>query len=235
MIRFFLIFILLGLCPAALAQGNLSFEPVQPSGLPYTIIIRDAGWNGNELPDGTLLAAFSDTLCVGAIEYTSGGNVQLIAWESDLSQNLAGFQSGDTIQIYALIDYQGNLYPSKADVIPIEGNGCFGWGTFGVVDLIIEDSSFISVTDSWIKLKQVLVYPNPFGDRIMIAAQDLSDVQIELIDCSGRIIQRMKTNVRFNPELDVSALSSGWYVVKLQDLASRITYQFKIQKIIQTE
>lgn len=223
MVRYGILILMLGIKALALAQGGISFEPVQASGLPYAIIIRNAEWNESECPDGTLIGAFSDSLCVGVAEYQTGGNVQLISWAGDPMQQLPGFTPGDTMQFYALIPYLGEWYVCSAEKHLIEGNGCFGWGAYSALDLNITDSSFL---DSPLEIgidNQLNAFPNPCPDRLFISSAKIKIQSIELFDFSGRLLQTLYTNDALFHSVDLQFYPDGLYFIRVYEKNNRQT------------
>lgn len=61
---------------------------------------------------------------------------------------------------------------------------------------------------------QVQIFPNPANDKITIAWQQSADAQIELIDLSGRSVQKHSLKNGMHT-LDCSSLSEGVYFVKI--------------------
>ena len=117
---------------------NAPFSPVDPTGLPYTIILANMNIDGDDLPINSQIAVFDEELCVGAVIYTGGDNLQLIAWEGDEEQGLDGFTSGHPMTFKIRTTWFSEIEIFDADVAYTQGNGNFGYGTFSVVDLAIE-------------------------------------------------------------------------------------------------
>lgn len=216
MVRYILLIFLQGMGALVLAQGGISFEPVQASGLPYTILVRNVDWNGEECPAGTLIGAFSDTLCVGVSEYQTGGNIQLITWAGDPSQQLPGFTPGDSMQFYALIPYAGDWHICKAEMQVIEGNGCFGWGAYSALDLSIADSSFIVGSAEVHSDLPLTVYPNPFVDQIHVSAGGKRINQIEIYNTGGQLLQSISARSDLSCSINLSYYSNGLYFLKIE-------------------
>ena len=74
----------------------------------------------------------------------------------------------------------------------------------------------LSVGDSDEK-QFVLLYPNPSSDKLFVAVpQHLSEVSIELVDMSGRTVHKLANQTGLLFELNVSELSVGTYLVRVQ-------------------
>lgn len=73
----------------------------------------------------------------------------------------------------------------------------------------------------------VNVYPNPAQDVLTI--QSAPNSEINIFDLNGRMIFRQAQNNLTSHEIDISALRSGLYLVKIRN--SRGSENFKIQKL----
>ncbi len=113
------------------------FTPVSPTGLPYTIIISSAVIDGLPLMPGAQLGVFDGDLCVGAILYSGESNLQLVAWEGDQSQGLAGFTPGNEMEFRVRTDWFGLMETFTAVPVYSAGDGTFGYGVYSALDLDI--------------------------------------------------------------------------------------------------
>ncbi|MCF7802479.1 MAG: choice-of-anchor D domain-containing protein, partial [Candidatus Marinimicrobia bacterium] len=115
------------------AQTN-QFTPVEPTGLPYHVIIR----NFNMTPTVSAsveIGLFTDTLCVGRIVTNSqNSNIDIVTWEGNPGYDLEGFTVGDTIRVQVATEIFDTLQVMDGLVIPVVGNGTFGDGTYSVID-----------------------------------------------------------------------------------------------------
>ncbi len=115
--------------------GGEPFEPVPPTGLPYTIVLSNLTINGEDISYGTQIAVFDDELCVGTTFYDGEPNQSLIAWEADPGQNLAGFTAGNPMSFKFHAAWYSEPVNFDADVTIMKGDGNFGYETFSVVNL----------------------------------------------------------------------------------------------------
>ncbi|MFH2049961.1 MAG: choice-of-anchor D domain-containing protein, partial [bacterium] len=104
------------------------FQPVEPTGIPYTIII-DSLITGDVFTPrvGDEIGIFDRDLCVGNIIMSSDtGDVSGTAWQADNSNNLPGFHHGNpiTLRYYFLRDGDINLYSLAYEIVA--GDGKFG-------------------------------------------------------------------------------------------------------------
>ena len=117
------------------------FEPVDPTGLPYSVIVDHALVNEGKLPDSTQVGLFDGNLCVGAAYYRTGQLLQLVAWESDAIQNLDGFLPGHTIDFKVRIKCLDNYRIVDGVASFTSGSGSYGSGNFSLVELNVQDTS----------------------------------------------------------------------------------------------
>jgi hypothetical protein len=76
-----------------------------------------------------------------------------------------------------------------------------------------------SVENQYFEKPEFTLFPNPSSDNITIESQHQS--QIEVIDVTGKIIQRMQTNSD-QEEIDISQLPKGIYLVRAFDKKGNI-------------
>ena len=112
------------------------FDPVQPTGLPYHVVITAVLIDSVPAAVGTVIGIFDDTLCVGVDTVTSdSGNVDIVTWEGSSNPDLPGFTAGNPIsaQLY------GSVYDTEvlmvADLTFETGDGLFGYGSYSAVAL----------------------------------------------------------------------------------------------------
>ena len=68
------------------------FEQVDPTGLPYQIILSDLQVNGVPLTNQAEIGIFEGELCVGSGTYDQGNSI--VAWEGVLAKASMDFQTG---------------------------------------------------------------------------------------------------------------------------------------------
>ncbi|MBU0712441.1 choice-of-anchor D domain-containing protein [bacterium] len=124
------------------------FQPVEPTGIPYTIIVDTMqSFSGLTPSVGDEIGIFDGRLCVGSIVIDPGVNtLSGIAWQENPSANLPGFKLGNPISFryYARGESISNIYVVQYE--SVEGNGRFGTPPYTSVKLNISD---------------ILVYLNP--------------------------------------------------------------------------
>ncbi|MCF8370708.1 MAG: choice-of-anchor D domain-containing protein [Bacteroidales bacterium] len=113
------------------------FSPVDPTGLPYSIIITGVTIDGGSLPTNASIAAYDGSTCVGSVFNNNNQNAQMVTWQADASQGLAGFTSGNPITFKVRTTWFSEMQIFTATPTFTMGNGNFGTGTFSVVSLNI--------------------------------------------------------------------------------------------------
>jgi len=117
------------------SPGNEPFEPVPPTGLPYNIVLDEVLINDTNLPIGAQIGVFDGELCVGTAFFDGNPSMNLVAWQADPGQNLAGFTPGNTISFKYHTVWYSEVKNFDASANFLQGNGTFGDGTFSVVEL----------------------------------------------------------------------------------------------------
>ena len=146
----------------ALAVTKLAaqFDPVQPTGLPYHVVITAVLIDSVPAAAGTVIGIFDDTLCVGADTVTSSsGNIDIVTWEGSSNPDLPGFSAGNPIsaQLY------GSVYDTEvlmdADLTFETGNGLFGYGSYSAVALSAASglAPYITVSTDTLTLDSVQI------------------------------------------------------------------------------
>jgi len=78
--------------------------------------------------------------------------------------------------------------------------------------------------------QQIKIYPNPASTQISISLPEATSAQIEIYDMLGNKVIEQKTNVTILANIDVSALSSGNYFLRVIDHNGQKTSRFSINK-----
>ncbi|MFQ6678511.1 MAG: choice-of-anchor D domain-containing protein [Fidelibacterota bacterium] len=124
------------------------FKTVQPTGLPYTIIIDSIMVDHLELNYGEEIGVFADSLCVGVGVKGLLEKIQMVAWQKDEGFNLPGFSIDDSISY----KFWGYRYDDNREVDLIStydaGNGLFGYEPLSVVSLSGSTGLFSSIKTS---------------------------------------------------------------------------------------
>ena len=74
-------------------------------------------------------------------------------------------------------------------------------------------SNFISVAD-WGE-STILIYPNPTSDKLYFSSPSEQNVLVAIYSLNGQLLKREQVSTSEN--LDVSSLSKGIYIIKVND------------------
>ena len=110
------------------------FTPVDPTGLPYNIIITGATIDNFSIESGDEIGIFDGSLCVGSGIYIGTFPLQITAWEGDPSQGLTGFTKGNEISF--VIWSSANETEYQAETSFSIGDGNFGYGAYSAAALL---------------------------------------------------------------------------------------------------
>ncbi|NJM14147.1 MAG: hypothetical protein HC896_01060 [Bacteroidales bacterium] len=105
---------------------------VEPTGLPYNVIITDISINGVEAIEGTYVQLYDGSLCVGTALYQTSANTLVVTWQGDPSQNILGFAVGNTITAKIYTEWYSKVQIFDAALSFERGNGTFGNDAFSV-------------------------------------------------------------------------------------------------------
>jgi len=109
------------------------FTPVDPTGLPYSIVVTEAWLDDAPLQADDEIGIFDGELCVGA-GVVNDWPLPITAWEGDPGQGLPGFTPGNPIAYRVWSDGNATEYPAEASYQV--GNGTFGYGPYSEVTVI---------------------------------------------------------------------------------------------------
>ena len=133
--------------------GQTHFIPVEPTGLPYHVIISDLTLDGSPAPDNTEIGLYNDTLCVGAsiISEANEEDLDIVTWEGNPTYGLDGFTAGDTILVRVWINVYNVWTEVCVNPIVEVGNGTFGYGSYTILSLTI-NSGVAPVLDTDVEM-----------------------------------------------------------------------------------
>lgn len=202
--------------PVLLAQGG--FTPVSPSGLPYNLVISGITLNSAPCPANTQIGVFDDTLCVGTGTWAGNGNIQLVCWQGDASQQLPGFTPGNTMLFKLYIPWGSQNISLDAQAVYSQGNGEFAYGSFSVLSLQAYDPILSSEE---FNLNSLLVYPNPIQDRLYIQCgkNPVNEVYISTILGEEQFYLTYSSpayNLIEFPSHYISTLKEGLYLMSIR-------------------
>ncbi|MBZ0266400.1 carboxypeptidase regulatory-like domain-containing protein [bacterium] len=104
------------------------FNPVDPNGLPYSLILDGAFEGDNPLPAGSGVAVYDGDLCVGATAMNGQYPRSLIAWEMSEDPAFPGFTPGNTMTFQIWNSVTGEIMDAEAEYT--QGDGTFGYAPY---------------------------------------------------------------------------------------------------------
>lgn len=212
------------------------YNVVEPTGLPYQIIITGIKINNQDPCLETEIGVFDDTLCVGSAKYQGEYNLPITAWEGSSIYNLKGFESGHNIKFRLWTEMDGEWYDILANPSFESGSGLFGSGLFSIVKLDVDIPVSANIEKSKIDAEEINleVYPNPTTKLLnvklkfapkgnySVAVYNLLGELVNLLDKgSADLIEK---SIFWNgSSLSGSKIASGIYLIAVKTNRSLIT------------
>ena len=124
------------------------FTPVEPTGLPYHVIITSVTINSQAVKTGTEIGVFDGELCVGGVVISSDGqtNIDIVTWQGNPSYGLAGFIVGHPITFKIWAELYGEYHEVSATPTFSVGDGTFGYGSYTSASLVANSAANPQVT-----------------------------------------------------------------------------------------
>ncbi len=230
--------LLLPLLFGTMVAAQPHFTPVESTGVPYIIIITNIDVAGSSIVPGAEIAVFDDTLCVGVGTFDGSYNYQFSAWQSNLSQNLAGFVPGAVMGFKVWTLYDGIWQEFGAVPAYEAGDGSFGNGVYAVLSLNISVVGIGSVSQSIQPQNFTLkAYPNPFNGEISIpiTISEQSVAKLSIISLQGHEV--WSSEVRGSDQIHWRGLDqfghempTGIYMVVLRNESKQIVEPITLLK-----
>ncbi|MBZ0265902.1 choice-of-anchor D domain-containing protein [bacterium] len=139
--------------------GDLQYyAPVDPTGIPYAVIVLDALLFDEPIAPGMEIGLFDGDLCVGAGVFDGNFPFPVTAWQADAGNDLPGFEAGNPI-LFGIWDGE-MAWDAEAEFI--DGNGTYGFGPFASATLTAGALPEIGLSTDNIDFGEVFV-----GDEAM--------------------------------------------------------------------
>ncbi len=154
------------------------FNPVQPTGRPYPVVVQGAYVNDNLLEVQDEIGVFDGDLCVGASQVHGGWPMLVNTYQR--AGNQGGFTPGNTMSFRVYI-HRSNM-ERVSDPFFLWGDGTFGYGEFTYVSL--EDPELVTMTiplrARYFELVSPYVYPTlDFVEYLFYAIPGLAIVYMD--------------------------------------------------------
>lgn len=209
--------------PAFSLSMRISDEEAATTDITVTINLIDVDESGNIPPtindqsfdveentaNGTLVGtvAYSDSDCCQVVLRVLDGNVDeafSLEDNGDLMVNNIDALDFETIQQFVL-EVEANDLNGGLDTALV---------TINILDVDEADDETLSVDEP----VEIVIYPNPAQDRIIISTSESRFIGDELImiDISGKIVRRETINSN-EQEVDISSLQMGTYFLQIEN------------------
>ncbi|MBZ0265333.1 T9SS type A sorting domain-containing protein [bacterium] len=115
-------------------ESPTHFVPVDPTGLPYAVIVDDILINGDAIEEGDEVGVFDGDLCVGIGIYEGEYPIAMTVWEENF--DMPGFVEGNPMA-FSAYSYDNDMEYDNLnfEIVDEHGNGLFGEGPFTEVNL----------------------------------------------------------------------------------------------------
>ena len=148
--------------------ATAQFVPVEPTGLPYHVIVSSVLVNGVPAINGTEIGIFDDTLCVGTGVFSGENeNIDIVTWEGSSNPYLPGFTAGSSISAKVYIDIYNTMLTLDAQVDFEVGSGSFGSGSYSVLGLSVSTHPVLTQD-----MPDIVTVEDSGPDTTMIALND---------------------------------------------------------------
>lgn len=227
-------FVIIFVCQ--IIKGQQFFEPVQPSGLPYLIVVDTIVTNDIELPENSEIGVFDDSLCVGAKIIESKFPFSIVAWEGSQQYGLNGFKSGDSIFLEIYLPFEGDTILQKIEPEYIVGNGKFGYGVYSEISIRLVVNKVMQESRTK-KNDELDLYPNPSNSGVnIVLPETFSPKNISIYNIVGQKVFADKLENTDRTYFwnclsqNNSSLNSGTYFVVLSNKNKKVVGKFLLLK-----
>lgn len=158
-----------------------------------SVVVADTSGNGYGTSNGT---SFSCPLVAGAAA---------LVWEM--------VPAASNMEVFEALKMTANNASSP--------NNQYGWGIIDTHAAAVYLQNNIGIDETSIISNKIKIYPNPANDKIFLDIQDIdsSSVDVELIDISGKLIQKIKSYESKNA-IYINGLINGIYICKVRSKSS---------------
>jgi hypothetical protein len=213
--------------PGALAPGKSSvdfgmleminagpWEIAAPTAGSHIIGISKEVINSSLIKTGDYLGAFDEAgQCYGLVRW-EGESTTLTAFSDDPTTSVKdGFTAAETIYIRLFVETTSQEYDLEIswDEAWPQNDGTFNPTGLSAISAFKLGATQISEQGAF----EVLIYPNPANSVLYIDFNTTSEISVSLNDVNGREVLRQTLSGLRN-QLDISALRSGVYFMKLE-------------------
>ena len=115
--------------------AQVHFTPVEPTGLPYIVIIEETILDQAGLRSDDEIGLFANGLCVGVHKLINDNekNISIVTWKASEQFGLSGFKGTDSIKVKVWLRRYDEWREFELDPIVKLGDGTFGTGTYTII------------------------------------------------------------------------------------------------------
>ena len=214
------LFLLLQIFSITTAVHAQHFTPVDPTGLPWAIVVQSAVVGETSLQEGDEIAVFDGELCVGAKVLDGDWPLAITCWQGDPGFELEGFTTGNPI-LYRYYITSSDLERTDVTAEYDDNNTVFGSGPLAQVRLSAEEMAVIENTPAQPGNIILSIHPNPCnaGAVINYTLPQPGKTRLDLFDTLGRHRATLDQGVRITGNHSVAwhgnDLPSGIYFIRL--------------------
>lgn len=198
------------------------FTPVQPTGLPYKIIIQSIDTTTDYQPKtGDEFGIFDGRLCVGDIVIDTTKQIQTgTAWEANVDANMPGFKNGNQIKVHYAKHIGNSISAYWVDYNIIEGDGNFGTLPFSSLSLHITDTPVIPDAPVGLATQDSL-------QRVFFSWTENSENDIDLY----RIYRNTTDNFNIDKETLIDSTDKNTTSFIDSTVENNVTYYYRISAV----
>lgn len=108
----------------------------------------------------------------------------------------------------------------------INGGALLSTGISKIDDIVINGSIPSGIKD--LSAGKIMLYPNPVQDQLNIKFDNLSEINLEIYDISGKVVLQEETSS--GRSVDMTTLITGLYFVQLKDMDGRVLDTQRLMK-----
>jgi hypothetical protein len=211
-------------CDSSNATSNYTFYP--PSPTTTANLVRNTNYDIN-------VTANFDAIISVWIDLNADGIYDASEWMQVCTTSLAGVPNTVSFAIpgTAVVGPTGMRIRSREVANPNgAGDACLTMFSGETEDYVVGIEVNVG-TNEMQSIKNMAVYPNPTNGKLAVfLAENASGSTVEVFDAMGRVIKSAFVQNVLRTDFDISALTNGVYVVKVQSKGNTYTERIILNK-----